>query len=103
MTMNNTKGGCSDMNIPQITSIDEALRIYYSHSEIGNKEITSLFGRLSSATISKLKRSAKEEMDKQDKLSYGMYKVNTNVAYSAWGIDVADLEKRRKKLQDLKL
>ncbi|MCL2278604.1 MAG: hypothetical protein FWC20_04255, partial [Oscillospiraceae bacterium] len=91
------------MNTPQITSIDNALRIYYTHSEIGNKEITTLFGRLSSATYAKLKKSAKEEMSKRDILSYGLNKVNTSVAFAVWGLDVADLEKRRKKLKDLNL
>jgi hypothetical protein len=91
------------MNIPQITSIDNALKIYYTHPEMGNSEITSLFGRLSSATVSKLKKLAKKEMDKREIYSYGLHKVNTNAAYDAWGIDVADLEKRRKKLQALKL
>ena len=91
------------MNIPQIISIDNALKIYYSHSELGNKEIVSLFGRLSSATTAKLKRLVKEEMTKREKLSYGMYKVNTAVAYDVWGIDVDDLERRRKKLKSLEL
>jgi len=91
------------MNIPQITSIDNALKIYYSHSELGNKEIASLFGRLSSATTAKLKKLAKEEMINKSKHSYGMYKVNTCIAYDVWGIDVDDLERRRKKLQTLKL
>ena len=91
------------MNIPQIISIDNALKIYYSHSELGNKEIISLFGKLSSATTAKLKKLAKEEMIKQEKFSYGMYKVNTTVAYNVWGIDVADLERRKKKLKALDL
>ena len=91
------------MNIPQITSIDNALKIYYSHSEIGNKEITILFGRLSSATIAKLKKSVKVEMIKRDRLSYGINKVNTGIAYDVWGIDVDDLERRRKKLKALEL
>ena len=91
------------MNIPQITSIDNALKVYYSHPELGNKEIALLFGRLSSATIAKLKKLAREEMIKRDKLSYGMYKVNTSVAFDAWGIDVMDLESRWKKISDLKL
>ena len=91
------------MNIPQITSINETLKIYYSNPEIGNKEIVSLFGRLSSATISRLKKSVKIEMDKRNILSYGLHKVNTGVAFDIWGIDVNDLEKRRKKLDDLKL
>ena len=91
------------MHIPRITSIDEALRIYYTHSEIGNKEITALFGSLSSATVSRLKRAAKDEMSKQGKMCYGANKVNTTVAYAVWGVDVNDLEKRRKKLRELAL
>ena len=91
------------MHIPRITDIDTALKVYYSFSEIGNKEITALFGSLSSATVSRLKRAVKDEMTKQDMLSYGANKVNTSVAYSVWGIDVADLEKRRKKLRELAL
>jgi hypothetical protein len=95
--------GCERMNIPQITSLDAALTIYYSHSEIGNKEITALFGRLSSATVARLKATVKDEMMKRDMFSYGMYKVNTAVAFDVWGIDVVDLEKRRKKLKELSL
>jgi len=91
------------MNIPQITSIDNALRIYYTHSEIGNKEIASLFGRLSSATTAKLKKLAKDEMMNREILSYGMYKINTGIAFDVWGIDVADLKTRRKKLKALEL
>jgi len=91
------------MNIPQITSIDAALQIYYNYSEIGNKELIELFGRISSATIAKLKRAVKDEMYKRDILSYGLYKVNTAVAFAVFGIDAVDLEKRRKKLKDLEL
>jgi len=91
------------VNIPPITSIDNALHIYYSNSEIGNKEISDLFGRLSSATISRLKNAVRKEMDRRGIHSYGLYKVNTAVAFGVWGIDVTDLEKRRKKLKDLNL
>jgi hypothetical protein len=91
------------VNIPQITSIDTALGIFYRHSEIGNKEITALFGRLSSATVARLKATVKDEMARRDMMSYGSHKVNTAVAFAVWGLDVADLEKRRKKLKDLQL
>ena len=91
------------MNIPPITSIDNALQIFYKHSEIGNKEINVLFGKLSSATMSRLKKTVKKEMDSSNTFSYGLYKVNTKIAYCVWGIDVPDLEKRRKKLKDLEL
>ncbi len=91
------------MNIPPITGIESALKIYYSNSELGNKEITALFGRRSSATVSRLKRIVKDEMNKQDVYSYGANKVNTEVAYKVWGIEIADLEKRIKKLKELNL
>ena len=91
------------MNIPPITGIENALKLYYNHSELGNKEITTLFGQRSSATISRLKRIVKDEMNKRDILSYGANKVQTEVAYAVWGIDVRDLEKRMKKIKELNL
>jgi len=56
-----------------------------------------------SATTAKLKKLAKDEMISRDILSYGMHKVNTTVAYDVWGIDINDLEERRKKLKALEL
>jgi len=91
------------MNIPPITSIDSALKIYYNHSELGNKEIIGLFGRRSTATISRLKKRVKREMDTREIPSYGANKVNTIVAYELWGINVKDLEKRMKKIKELNL
>ena len=90
-------------NIPSITSIDNALKIYYSNSEIGNNEISTLFGKRSSDTICRLKRIVKDEMNARDVYSYGANKVNTEIAYEVWGIDVADLEKRMKKMKQLNL
>jgi len=95
--------GEKPMNIPPITSIDNAISIYYNHSELGNREIAALFGRRSSTTISRLKRQAKCEMDKRDVPSFGMNKVNTAVAFEVWGLDVRDLEERRKKIKELNL
>jgi hypothetical protein len=91
------------LNIPPITSIDNALRVYYNHSEIGNKEITVLFGSRSSATISRLKRAVKDEMNTKGIYSYGANKVNTAIAYKVWGIEISDLEKRMKKIKDLNI
>ena len=99
----NKKGGKVTVNIPSIISIDIALKIYYENFEIVNKEITALFGQRSSATISRLKKIAKAEMDKRGILTYGANKVNTEVAFIVWGIDVADLEKRITKIQELSL
>jgi len=91
------------MNIPPITNIDTALKVYYNNSELGNKEIKSLFGQRSSATISRLKRNVKDEMQTRAIPSYGANKVNTVIAFEVWGIDVKDLEKRLKKIKELNL
>jgi len=91
------------MYIPKITSIENALRIYYENAEIGNKEIIKLFGSRSSVTISKLKNLVKAEMIKRDILTFNAYKVNTAIAYDVWGIDIKDLENRRKKIKELSL
>ena len=91
------------MNIPAITNIETALRIYYEHSELGNKEITALFGKLSSATIARLKRIVKDEMMIRSIMSYGLRKVNTEVAFEIWGINILDLEKRMRKIRELNL
>ena len=50
------------MNIPQITDIDTAIRIYYRYPEIGTKEITQLFKKHSKSTISRLKKLAQKYM-----------------------------------------
>jgi len=89
------------MNIPAITGIDNALKIYYNNLELGNKEIIGLFGNRSSATITRLKNTVKSEMIKRNVMSYGTYKVNTNIAYEVWGIDINDLKKRKKELAQL--
>ena len=91
------------MNIPQIANIETALEIYYKKSEIGNREISILFGRLSSATICRLKKAVKAEMLKRNICSYSAYKVSTVVAFEVFHINVTDLEKRRDKLKELNL
>jgi len=35
--------------------------------------------------------------------TFNAYKVNTAIAYDVWGIDVTDLENRRKKIKELAL
>jgi len=93
----------SRIKIPQITGIENALKIYYAYSELGNKEIAALFGKRSSATVCRLKQAVKDEMSTRSILSYGANKVNTAVAFDVWGIDVRDLEKRMKKIKELEL
>jgi len=89
--------------IPSITNIENALRVFYENGEIGNKEIVSLFGNRSTATISRLKRLVKAEMIKRGVPTFNANKVNTAIAYDVWGIDVIDLENRMQKIKELSL
>ena len=91
------------MNIPQITNIDTALKIYYLYPEIGSTEIAKLFSKNSKSTICRLKKIAQGVMTEEKVFAHGLYKVNTECAYKSWGIDVKDLERRRDKLQKLGL
>ena len=91
------------MNIPQIADIDTAIHIFYRYPEIGAREITQLFSRHSKSTVNRLKKLAQIRMIEDDIYTHGMYKINTECAYRAWGIDVEDLEKRRSKLHKLGL
>jgi hypothetical protein len=91
------------MYIPSITNIETALTIYYKHAEVGNKEIRELFGCRSSATVSRLKRLARAEMITRGVPTFNAYKINTAVAYDAWGIDIDSLEERMRKIKELAL
>lgn len=83
--------------------IDTALRIYYTYPEIGNKEIKELFGKIGPNTITKYKKAVQEVQAEREQLTAQSYTVNTELAYEVWGIDVDDLERRRKKLKELGL
>ena len=91
------------MYIPSITSIENALKVYYGNGEIGNKEIKYLFGNRSSTTVSRLKRLVRAEMIKRGVPTFSANKINTIIAYELWGIDVVELESRMKKIKELSL
>lgn len=91
------------MKYKPISNIDTALRIYYQYPEIGNKEIKELFGSIGVSTISAYKNAVRKVQAERDVRTSQLNTVNTEVAFSVWGIDVNDLEKRRKKLQALGL
>lgn len=91
------------MKVKRIADIDTALYIYYRYPEISNKEIKELFGGLGSAALTKYKKAVQGEQIKQNVKTSQLYTINTEVAYKVWGIDVAELEKRRDKLKKLGL
>jgi len=91
------------LNIPKITNISTAIRIYYSYPEIGNAEITELFGKRSPQTVSKLKEVVKNKMMEDGKPRFHPHRVNTTTAFEVWGLDISDLEHRQEKLKRLGL
>lgn len=84
-----------------IVSIDTALRIYYQYSELQTPQIVELFGIKGSAAAARYKKAVIDEQIKRGVKSFVQGSVNTRLAYEVWGIDVEDLEKRRKKLTEL--
>lgn len=92
------------MAIPlRLAKFDVVLKIYYENPEIGNAEIGELWQTRSSSTIKNLKKKAQDLMNEKGVKAFGVYKVNTAIAFEAWGLDISDLEKRRNKLRKLGL
>ena len=91
------------IRVPQIKSLETAIRIYYERIELRNADIREIFGSLGSKTICGLKQAAKDRMKENDIPSWDAKAVNTEAAFEAWGLDIADLEKRLNKLKKLEL
>ena len=89
------------MKVKQIADIETAIRIYYQYPEIDNNQIRELFGSISSGTQARYKKAVRDEQINRNVKTMCIDAVNTEVAYDVWGIDVADLERRLKKLKSL--
>ena len=85
-----------------LNNLAEAIEMYYAQPELSNEDIKKLFGVTGSATIAKLKRPVLDEMKKRGVVPWSQYGVNTEVAFDVWCFDIKDLEKRHKKLLELK-
>lgn len=84
----------------QSPDISKAISIYYSKLEIGTSDICNIFSCGRTKAL-KLKNIARNEMAKQGKRAFTPYHVSTPIAYKAWGLDIADLEGRLKKIKQL--
>lgn len=87
------------VHIPSIADLKTAIRIYYTKLELNCTDIRELFPSASKSTVTKLKNKARERMVEDGVLTYGTYSVNTKAAYKAWGLDIADIEKRYERLK----
>lgn len=90
-----------NVRIPQISSIEKAVQIYYSKPELSNADIRELFGARSSATINRLKAKVRAKMAEENIPVWNAQNVDTSVAFSVWGLKIDDLEFRLKKLKEL--
>ncbi len=91
----------ANVRIPQVTSLETAIRLYYEHTELSNTDIKMLFGHLANSTVGKLKCKARELMQERNTPVWNPQRVNTEVAYEAWGLDIAKMEYRFKKLKTM--
>lgn len=87
----------------KITDIGYAIKIYYQYPEIGNKEISKLFGVVSGQALCRIKKEVREEMIKENIPYWNGHAVNTRTAYRVWGIDIDELERNYTKLKKLGL
>lgn len=91
------------MYVPKIHSIDTALRIYYTYTELDTKLLKELFPDLKNNTLCKLRKRCKQVMAERGVQCFGRSNVNTKIAYEVFGIDPDDLEVRKAKLNKLGL
>lgn len=89
------------MNRPNIPDIGKALLIYYGKMELATADIIELFG-CCRTTATRMKKTAQAIQLEREIPFWDETKVNTECAFEAWGINIADLERRHNKLLKLK-
>lgn len=89
------------MNTPKIASVGTAVELYYSTYALYTEDVKRLFPGASSATISRLKRVAREYTLSQGRRLIDLKSVPTGDAYEAWGLDIRTLEAKYKKMMSL--
>ena len=85
------------VRIPQITSIETALRLHDQTIELNNAQIRELFGDLGSNRISSLKKMVHNALREQGKPIRNALTVDTDTAYKVWGLDIEQIEKKHAK------
>lgn len=89
----------------ELQDITSAARMYYEKLELNTSDIQALFGCCKSKA-EQLKKAAKEkvieeEAERKAVLRIDRRNVPTKIAFSAWGIDIHELEDRIEKLAKL--
>lgn len=89
------------MNTPRIASVEVAVELYYSTYALYTADLRRLFPSASAATLSRLKRVAREYTVSHGLMLIDNLSVPTDDAYKAWGLDIEQLEAKFKKLKRL--
>lgn len=89
---NETKGYKTVVNVPQVQNPAEAVRLYYTATELSTANIQTIFG-CSRSLAQKLKKRGREEMSLAGTPGFNSRMVNTKCAYRSWGVDVPQLDR----------
>ena len=84
-----------------VADINKAVELYYSRLQLDGRDISELFGGVSRPVVCQLRKKARLVMAERGLPLWDSRHVETRAAYEAWGLDIADLEARRKKLKSL--
>ncbi len=88
--------------VPEIASLEKAIEIYYSKTQLGNRAIKDLFvSPIGSARVVGLKEMAFAVMAKKDVMPLNSTTVDTACAFEAWGLDIEKLERNYIRLKNL--
>lgn len=86
-----------------LTNLEAAIRLYYERLELSCSDIREIFGNISSASVTRLKKAAWKQMAEDNSPVWNARNVNTVSAFKAWNLDPNELEKRLLKLRKLGL
>lgn len=83
--------------------IETAVTMYYERISLSNSDIKKLFNVTSGKTVLRYKNEVISFFAGTDIIpTHRNHMIDTVRAYEAWGLDIADLEKRLVKLRKLK-
>ena len=84
-------------------NIEFAVTLYYERVWLENADIKQLFNVTSSSTLSKRRQEVIEYFkDKDVSPIHRNNKLDTWLAYEAWGLNIENLERRLRKLQKIR-
>ena len=84
--------------IPPLPSLYEAIKTYYSNNMLRSKDIIKLF-KCNPSKATELKAAAMHQLEQDGVPIWNASAVDTETAYTAWGLDIKKLENKYLRLQ----